>query len=183
LKRGDLREFGDLRAMTDQKDSQNSPFWEKRTLQEMTRQEWESLCDGCGRCCLNKIEYTDTNEIFYTKVSCKLLNSETCQCSNYAERMTYVPDCIVLTPETISRIDFMPQTCAYRLLAEGKSLESWHPLISGTKESVHQAGISVKGRVISEEGIDSLEEHIIRWIPPIRRKKQPKAKKKRSSQK
>ena len=168
--------------MPSQNNSKNAPFRQKKTLQEMTRPEWESLCDGCGRCCLNKIEYVDTNEIFFTKVSCKLLNTESCQCSDYAGRKEQVPDCIVLTPETLSSIDFMPATCAYRLLSEGKPLENWHPLISGNSESVHQAGISVRGRVISEEGVTSLEEHIIRWIKPIKRKRKPNDRKKRKLQ-
>lgn len=149
------------------------PFWKKKALKDMTREEWESLCDGCGRCCLNKIDYIDTGEVFFTKVACRLLDGNSCQCSNYAARKEHVPDCIVLTPETLSAIDFMPDTCAYRMLAEGRPLEPWHPLISGTKESVHQAGISVRNRVVSEEDVTSLEDYIIRWIKPIKRKKSP----------
>jgi uncharacterized cysteine cluster protein YcgN (CxxCxxCC family) len=165
--------------MLGKEDNQTKPFWEEKTLQEMTREQWESLCDGCGRCCLNKIEYVDTGEVFFTKVACKLLNVETCRCSNYPARKEHVPDCIVMTPATLGSIDFMPPTCAYRLISEGKKLEPWHPLLSGSSESVHHAGISVRGRAISEEGISSLEDHIIRWIKPIKRKKKPNARKKK----
>ncbi len=142
-----------------------APFWETKPLAAMTRSEWESLCDGCGKCCLNKLEFEDTGEIAYTNVACKLLDLHSCQCSNYAERRKFVPDCVKLSVRNIERIRWMPSTCAYRLLAEGKPLAAWHPLISGDRESVHTAGISMRGRAISESLIgdhpDALDDYVL----------------------
>ncbi|MGV6807217.1 MAG: YcgN family cysteine cluster protein [bacterium] len=142
------------------------PFWECKTLSDMNREEWESLCDGCAKCCLVKLEDEDSGEIHYTKVVCKLLDQENCRCTNYAERNKLVPECLWLTPAHLDELEWLPTTCAYRLLHEGKPLPDWHPLISGNPDSVHEAGISVRGRVLSEEFVhpDGLEEHIVRWV-------------------
>lgn len=140
-----------------------TPFWKSKRLDEITRTEWESLCDGCARCCLAKLEDEDTGEIAYTNVACHLLDLGTCHCSKYAERGRYVPDCISLTPENVFQLRWMPSTCAYRLLAEGRDLPSWHPLVSGDPESVHRVGISVRGRVVPERVAVDLEDYIVTW--------------------
>jgi uncharacterized protein len=141
------------------------PFWETKSLTQMTPREWESLCDGCGKCCLNKLEFEDTGEIAFTNVACKLLDLHSCQCSNYPQRKKFVPDCVKLSPKNIDRIRWMPATCAYRLLADGKLLEPWHPLISGSPETVHTAGISMRGRAVSEallsDALDELEDYVL----------------------
>lgn len=144
----------------------SSNFWEAKSLSDMTKEEWESLCDGCGRCCLNKLEDKDTNEIYFTNVSCKLLDIETCYCTDYENRKTSVPDCMILSVDDKAALEVMPSTCAYRLLELGKSLPEWHPLITGRKESVVDAGISVIGKVVSEEYIHykQFPEHLINWV-------------------
>lgn len=144
-------------------------FWEQKTLEQMTAPEWESLCDGCGKCCLHKLEDEDTGDVYVCNVACRLLNLESCQCRDYPKRKQLVPDCMVLTPEAlvqdkIEELHWLPVTCAYRLLAEGQSLPEWHPLISGSASSVFEAGISVCGRVISEDEADDLHLHITDWI-------------------
>ena len=140
-------------------------FWQTKTLQQMNTTEWESLCDQCGKCCLHKFEDEDSGEIDYTNVSCKLLNDD-CQCQNYAQRKQFVPDCIALTIDALDEFKWLPSTCAYRLLNEGKELMWWHPLVSGTQDTVVEAGISVAGRIINEEHIhpDEIENFIIRWV-------------------
>ena len=132
----------------------------------MDPDEWESLCDGCGRCCLHKLEDADTGEVFYTNVACRLFDAESCRCSNYAQRTEHVDDCVVLKPSQTDEFSWLPTSCAYRRLSEGKPLEWWHPLVSGDPETVVQAGISVKGRTVAEEMVheDQVEEHIIRWV-------------------
>jgi uncharacterized protein len=144
-------------------------FWKHKSLEQMTTSEWESLCDGCARCCLNKYEDEDTLEIYYTDVACKLLDTKTCRCSDYKNRRTYVKDCIVLTPKVLPEMNCLPPTCAYRLLYEGKPLYDWHPLISGDPASVHKAGISVKDRVVSEVGLseDEIASRLVTW--PLRK--------------
>ncbi len=141
------------------------PFWQTKTMTEMTVAEWESLCDGCGRCCLIKLEDPDDGELAHTDVVCHLLDLETCRCSNYARRCEIVPDCVQLSPENIGELNFMPVSCAYRRLAEGRGLAWWHPLVSGDPESVHRAGVSVRGRAISETEVpdEDLEDHIVDW--------------------
>jgi len=129
----------------------------------MSATEWESLCDGCGKCCLHKLEDEDTGEIAYTNVACRLLNLHTCQCKNYDTRRAFVPDCVQLTPEAAGGLRWLPSTCAYRLLAEGKELEWWHPLVSGDPDTVHQAGVSVRGRAITENRAGPLDHHIVDW--------------------
>ncbi len=128
----------------------DAPFWKTTALADMDRAQWESLCDGCGRCCLHKLEDIDTGTLFYTSVVCHLFDDQRCQCTRYKERSVLVPDCLVLAPDNLDAIDFLPDTCAYRLLNEGQDLPDWHPLVSGSRESVHRAGISVRGKVISE---------------------------------
>ncbi len=139
------------------------PFWRAKTLARMTPREWESLCDGCARCCLEKLEDSDSGEVSYTEVGCALLDVESCRCSNYEERKRYMPDCEKLTPGNIPFLKWMPSTCAYRLLYEGRDLPDWHPLVSGTPESVHEAGISVRGRAVAAEDAGDLENHIVTW--------------------
>jgi len=127
------------------------PFWRTKTLETMTVAEWESLCDGCGLCCLIRFEDEDSGEITPTWVACKLFDADSCRCSNYAERRLHVPDCIKLTPHNIPALPWMPRSCAYRRIYEGKDLPSWHPLVTGDSDSVHAAGVSVRGQTISEE--------------------------------
>ncbi len=139
-------------------------FWETVPLQKMTALEWEALCDGCGKCCLNKIEDEETGEVFLTRVACRLLDDATCRCGQYGIRKQLVPECIVLTPGNIeSHAYWMPRTCAYRLLWEGKPLYDWHPLISGDPDSVHRAGVSAQGLTVPEFEVDEdeWEDHII----------------------
>ncbi len=144
---------------------QQTPFWKRKPLEEMTPGEWESLCDGCGRCCLNKLEDWDTGQIYWTNIACTQLDCTTCRCMNYGERFRLVPDCIDLTPKKVRELTWLPPTCAYRLVAEGKDLHDWHPLVSGSSQSVHDAGISVRGRVVSEDGlsVDDYEDHLATW--------------------
>lgn len=123
------------------------PFWKQKTLEAMSLQEWESLCDGCGKCCLAKMEDEDTGEIYWTSVACRLFDAGTCQCSNYPQRKKYVPDCVQLTPKKVREIRWLPSTCAYKLVADGEDLPDWHHLVSGSRETVHEAGVSMKGRV------------------------------------
>jgi uncharacterized protein len=125
-------------------------FWRTTTLTQMSRDQWESLCDGCGRCCLQKFQDAKTGKVTYTWISCYLLDTRTCRCTNYSHRTTLVPDCLVLTPPQIPRLRWLPYTCAYRRLSEGRELAAWHPLVSGDPESVHRAGISVRDKAISE---------------------------------
>jgi uncharacterized cysteine cluster protein YcgN (CxxCxxCC family) len=141
-----------------------SRFWEHIPLAEMNATQWESLCDGCGKCCLHKIEDEDSGEVFVCNVACRLLNLDSCQCSDYENRKTLVPECTVLTPDRIAEFHWLPETCAYRLLAEGKPLFDWHPLISNDAGSVHAAGVSVCGRVVSEDDADDLQLHITDWV-------------------
>lgn len=137
------------------------PFWKTKPLDRLTPAEWESLCDGCGRCCLLKLEDEDTGRIATTNVVCRLLDLRTCRCRKYNERQRLVPDCVLLTPQNIDKLRWMPATCAYRLLAEGKDLPSWHPLVSGSRDTVHDAGASVRAWAVSERGAGPLEDHVI----------------------
>ena len=123
-------------------------------------------CDGCGRCCLIKLEDEDNGDLFFTDVACQLLDHSSCHCKHYPERLKYVPDCIVLTPEMVAINNWLPQTCAYRLIYEGETLFDWHPLISGDPNSVHAAGISVRGYVVSESDVaeEDLEDRVIHWV-------------------
>ncbi|QFS99346.1 hypothetical protein FIV06_18070 [Labrenzia sp. THAF191b] len=145
--------------------SRELPFWKTRTLEDMTQAQWESLCDGCARCCLNKLEDWDTGEIVWTDVACTLLDGTSCRCKDYHSRATIVPDCIQLTPGEVRTLTWLPPTCAYRLVREGKDLYWWHPLVSGDPETVHLAGISVRGRTIPEDGmaLEDYENHVVFW--------------------
>jgi uncharacterized cysteine cluster protein YcgN (CxxCxxCC family) len=154
-----------------QKDGQignldETPFWRRKSLLEMTDSEWESLCDGCGKCCLNKLEEEGTDRTFYTDVGCRLLDGQSCRCRDYPNRLETVEDCVRLTPESLKTITWLPPSCAYVRLAEGKDLYWWHPLVSGDPETVHSAGVSVRGRVgASETDVpdDALEDYIVSW--------------------
>ncbi len=151
--------------------SQNQ-FWKSKTLKEMTREEWESLCDGCGRCCMNKLEDEDTGRFLYTKAACKLLDLKTCQCTDYPNRQKQVPDCVALTPKNVGELGWLPESCAYRRLDEGRGLSWWHPLVSGSPNTVVEAGISVKGTAYSEKGISVTELVNHLWkLPKAKRKK------------
>jgi uncharacterized cysteine cluster protein YcgN (CxxCxxCC family) len=139
------------------------PFWTSKRLDEMSRAEWESLCDGCGRCCLIKLEDSDTGDIDYTDIACRLLDLGNCRCSDYQNRKQKVPDCVMLTAAKISDLNWMPSTCAYRLIHEGEELAWWHPLVSGDPDTVHKAGVSVRDRVVPEERGDDPEDRIVTW--------------------
>ena len=151
------------------------PFWRRLALEEMSAEEWESLCDGCGRCCLNKLEDEDTGAIEWTSVACRLLDSHACRCSDYPNRQAHVPDCVRLTPEKARTLPWLPPTCAYRLVAEGRDLYWWHPLVSGDPETVHDAGVSVRGRAVSEVDapLATWEHFIVRWPGRRPRAKRP----------
>lgn len=141
-------------------------FWRDKPLTRMTDAEWEALCDGCARCCMIKLEDEDTGEVHYTSVVCDLLDLDTCRCTRYPRRHELVPDCIEFDADLAGTLSWLPTTCAYRLLAEGEDLPAWHPLVSGRPESVHEAGISVRGRVRHAAGVadGALTEHVIRWV-------------------
>jgi len=141
--------------------TEEKPFWETKRLDQMSRAEWESVCDGCGKCCLHKLEDEETGELMATNVACRLLDRRTGLCSDYKHRHAYVPECVRLTPSKLRQIDWLPNTCAYRLLDEGRPLEDWHPLISGDPESVKRAGHSVSGWTVSEDDAGDLEHHLI----------------------
>lgn len=155
------------------------PFWRK-PLEAMSPSEWESLCDGCGRCCLVKLEDEDTGETYYTDVACKLLEAGTCRCADYTHRQREVPDCIRLTPEAVQTISWLPPTCGYRLVREGRDLPWWHPLVSGRPETVVEAGVSVRGKLAAHETEvlpENLPGHIVRWpdkVPKRARGAKPK---------
>ena len=133
-------------------------FWRTKRLDEMSVQEWESLCDGCGRCCLVRFEDEDTGEVTPTRVSCRLFDADTCRCSNYAQRKRHVPDCIKLTPWNIEALTWMPPSCAYRRIYEGRDLAWWHPLVSGDPKTVEQAGVSIRGQTVSEAALDDPDD-------------------------
>ena len=139
-------------------------FWETKKLTEMSTEEWESLCDNCGKCCLHKLEDEQTGKIVFTNVACKLLNLKTCRCSNYNKRTQLVPECLDLKQLDFTKYDWLPSTCAYRLLNNNQTLPKWHPLISGSPHSVRRAGISISSYAIEKELATNLEDHIIKWL-------------------
>lgn len=136
-------------------------FWEGRRLSELSRAEWEALCDGCGKCCLHKLEDADTGRLHRTNVHCRLLDGRSCRCTDYPNRRQQVPDCVQLTPATVPRLDWLPATCAYRRVAEGRPLPAWHHLECGDRNRVHAVGASVRGWSISETDAGDLEDHLI----------------------
>ena len=147
-------------------------FWETVPLKKMTPAEWEALCDGCVKCCLNKLEYEDTGEVEYTRIACRLLDGETCRCSDYGNRFAHVPECVRLTPKSLPKIAYwMPATCAYRLLWQGETLPDWHPLVTGDPDSTHKAGQSVQGWTVPESAVpeDDWEDFVIPgdWTGPM----------------
>lgn len=141
------------------------PFWRAKPMVAFTPEEWESLCDGCGKCCLLKLEYEETGELEFTDVACRQLDCETARCKDYGARADLVPDCVTLTPDNIGALAFMPPSCAYRLVAAGKDLPRWHPLVSGDPESVHVAGMSARFRVVPETEVEEEDmlHHIVEW--------------------
>ena len=141
-------------------------FWKTKRLEELTQAEWEALCDGCGLCCLRKLEEEDTGRIHYTDVACRLLDVRACRCRRYARRLELVDDCVGLSPDRLDELRWMPTTCAYRLRAEGRELPDWHPLVSGDPSSVHRAGISVRGKAVSEQFVhpDEIEKRVVPWV-------------------
>lgn len=141
----------------------SNKFWETKSLDEMSREEWESLCDGCGKCCLGKIADADSGDLVRTSVACRLLDPHTCRCSSYEDRHRFVPDCVRITSKKLPKLTWLPETCAYRLLAAGEALPDWHPLKSGDPESVHRTGHSVRGKAVSERDVDTanLPKHLV----------------------
>jgi len=146
--------------------NKEAPFWKTKTFEEMTPDEWESLCDGCAKCCLHKIEDMDTGEVFFTNVACWLLDINTCRCKDYQHRSEVVSDCLVLNPELLKEINWLPESCAYRRLVEGRDLAWWHPLVSGDQNTVLQAGISICGKIVPEDmvNLDRIEERVVDWF-------------------
>ena len=138
-----------------------SRFWEEKSLEAMSRDEWESLCDGCGKCCLHKLEDEETGQVFPTNVACRLLDRRESRCKDYGNRRKYVPDCVRLDPRKLQELEWLPSTCAYRLLADGKPLPDWHYLVSGSRETVHEAGMSTRGWTVSEDEAGELEFHLV----------------------
>ena len=143
----------------------DSAFWRRKGLSDMSHEEWESLCDGCGKCCLHKLEDKDNGAVVYTNVACRLLDLGSCRCTGYDKRTRWVPECIELSRQRLEAFAWLPGTCAYRLLAEGKDLPDWHPLVSGDPCGVHAAGVSVRAWAVSERQARRLDEHIIAWKP------------------
>jgi len=142
------------------------PWWQTKSLADMSDDEWESLCDGCAKCCLVKLEDVDTEEIYYTNVSCQLLDTESCRCSDYAGRHRIVDDCIKLDRSNVNKLQWLPKSCSYRLVAEGQPLPEWHYLRTGSRQTLHSYGASLRGKVVSERDVrdDDIEDHIIKWI-------------------
>ncbi len=138
------------------------PFWQTKRLPEMTPSEWESLCDGCAKCCLLKLEDEDSGDVAYTRLHCRLLDDGLCRCSDYENRKAKVPDCVILTPKSVSEIKWMPESCAYRRVHEGRGLADWHHLVCGDRNRIHDVGKSIMGQTVSEDTV--LEEDQIDWI-------------------
>lgn len=152
--------------MANNQEKKTAPFWESKSLHQMSRDEWESLCDGCAKCCLLKLEDEDTGLIHYTNVVCRFLDQKKCKCTEYKKRRKLVPTCLQLEPGELDDLNWMPSTCAYRLLNEDKPLPIWHPLITGGRKEMIESGNTVSGKVISEEYVheDGLDEHLVNWV-------------------
>ena len=144
--------------------SPSRPFWQRKSLAEMSREEWESLCDGCAKCCLYRLEDEDTREVYFTNVHCRLLDTGNGRCTDYPNRSVRVPDCVTITPAVLEDPYWLPTSCAYRRLAEGRDLPDWHPLVSGDAGSVVRAGQRVCHRTVCEDDADALENHLVDWI-------------------
>jgi len=146
--------------------AKEAPFWETKTLEELSTEEWESLCDDCAKCCLHKLEDVDSGVVYYTNVVCRYLDMDTGLCTDYEHRHELVPDCVFLTPEMVRNVNWLPKSCAYRRIAEGRGLAWWHPLVSGDEKSVRMAGISILGKAISEDKVDlaDLEDMVVDWF-------------------
>jgi uncharacterized cysteine cluster protein YcgN (CxxCxxCC family) len=142
----------------------NQSFWKSIALDAMSREQWESLCDGCAKCCLQKLEDEESGEIYHTNIVCRLLDLDSCRCTRYAQRSVLVPNCVSVTPELLQDPYWLPSSCAYRLLAEGKDLPAWHPLVSGSPDTVISSGNSVQGRVVPETEADDWEHHLVDWV-------------------
>jgi hypothetical protein len=138
-------------------------FWKDKSLAELNSHEWEQLCDGCGKCCLNKIIDDDTEALYYTNAACQLLDAKDCQCLHYDQRFNFVPSCTKVTLSNIAQLTWLPDSCAYRRLYLGRALPSWHPLLAGDKQAMHDLGMSIRNKVISEEKVKYLEDHIVLW--------------------
>lgn len=145
-------------------DAKVEPFWRVKALDDLSREEWESLCDGCARCCLIKLEDEDTGEVHLTRLSCRMLDTGTCRCRDYENRHASVPDCVAIDAAKVRSLNWLPSTCAYRVLSEGRDLAWWHPLVSGSPDTVHEAGISVRGWSRSEDSVSpaAIHRYIIR---------------------
>lgn len=139
-------------------------FWKTHQLHEMTDEQWESLCDNCGKCCLHKLEDEKTGELHYTSVACRLMDLKTCRCSRYSERTQLIPSCLDLHQPNFVQFDWLPETCAYRLLSEGEDLPEWHPLVTGSPNSVHNRGISIRSYAMKASDVNRVEDHIIKWL-------------------
>ncbi|MBT4911626.1 MAG: YcgN family cysteine cluster protein [Alphaproteobacteria bacterium] len=144
--------------------TKNEHFWKTKSLNQMTKAEWESLCDGCGKCCLHKLEDIDTGEISISNVSCSFLDETSCRCKDYNNRQENVDDCIQLDLKNLKTLQWLPSTCAYRLIDEGKSLYDWHHLISGSSETIHKKGMSVRDYAVNESKLKNVEEYILEWF-------------------
>lgn len=138
-------------------------FWKEKTLAEMDTTEWESLCDGCGKCCLNKMIDDDTEQLYYTNAACKLLDPHDGHCIHYTKRFNFVPLCTQVTIDNVAELTWLPDSCAYRRLYLGRSLPSWHPLLTGSKDEMHQLGMSTRDKTISETKVKYMEDHIVLW--------------------
>lgn len=154
--------------------SETPRFWETTPLEALSERQWESLCDGCARCCMHKLQDEDTDEVAYTDVACRLLDRDRCRCTDYANRTARVPECVRMSPDDLTPLAWLPTTCAYRRVAEGRPLSWWHPLVSGDPASVHQSGVSMRGRCSDEQSVDLDEIHQriadqIEWRPLRRR--------------
>ena len=143
----------------------NLPFWKTKNLSELSQSQWESLCDGCGKCCCIRLEDEDNGSTYITDVACRLFNPETCACGDYKNRSRRVPDCVTLTPDNVEQLNWMPQTCAYRLVANGEDLPAWHHLVSGSRDTIHEHGMSVQNEVVSEDLVseEDVPHRIVIW--------------------